>query len=188
MPRSLLLSQIASSAATLIEAINMFKRNSPRMVSRCSDANNGIRPNDGERLASLRKQLADPTQNHPVDDQKWHPTGPASSQHDDLLPQHRDLGFQRRARSEQIDDNPKNYSAEIQHPAEDRPILRLTPTGWNLRQGQRSVTIADQFGAEQRTKSVGCCCPKSSISLNYLARNRVVDSCETTEVSPKAKS
>ena len=109
----------------------MFKRNSPRMVSRCSDANNGIRPNDGERLASLRKQLADPTQNHPVDDQKWHPTGPASSQHDDLLPQHRDLGFQRRARSEQIDDNPKNYSAEIQHPAEDRPILRLTPTGWN---------------------------------------------------------
>ena len=134
----------------------MFKRNSPRMLSRCSDANNGIRPNDGERLASLRKQLADPTQNHPVDDQKWHPTGPASSQHDDLLPQHRDLGFQRRARSEQIDDNPKNYSAEIQHPAEDHPILRLTPTGWNLRQGQRSVTIADQFGAEQRTKSVGC--------------------------------
>ena len=39
-------------------------------------------------LAGLRKQLADPTQNHPVDDQKWHPTGPASSQHDDLLPQH----------------------------------------------------------------------------------------------------
>ena len=30
---------------------------------------------------------------------------------------------------EQIDDNPKNYSAEIQHPAEDHPILRLTPTG-----------------------------------------------------------
>jgi len=110
----------------------MFKRNSPRMVSRCSDANNGIRPNDGERLAGFRKQLADSTQNHPVDGQKWHPTGPTSSQHDDLLPQHQDLGFQRRARSEQIDDNPKNYSAEIQHPAEDHPILRLTPTGWNL--------------------------------------------------------
>jgi hypothetical protein len=30
----------------------------------------------------------------------------------------------------------KNYSAEIQHPAEEHPILRLTPTGWNLRQGQ----------------------------------------------------
>jgi hypothetical protein len=53
------------------------------------------------------------------------------------LPQHEDLGFQRRARSEQINDNLKNYSAEIQHPAEDHPILRLSPTGWNLRQGQR---------------------------------------------------
>jgi hypothetical protein len=63
---------------------------------------------------------------------------PTSSQHDDLLPQHEDLGFQRRARSDQIEDNPKNYSAEIQHPAEDHPILRLTPTGWNLRQGQGS--------------------------------------------------
>jgi hypothetical protein len=52
------------------------------------------------------------------------------------LPQHEDLGFQRHARSDQIDDNPKNYSAEIQHPAEHHPILRLTPTGWNLRQGQ----------------------------------------------------
>ena len=47
-------------------------------------ANNGIRPNDGERLAGFRKQLADPTQNHPVDGQKWHPTGFTSSQHDDL--------------------------------------------------------------------------------------------------------
>ncbi|MGB8047165.1 MAG: hypothetical protein WCF53_04600, partial [Pseudolabrys sp.] len=24
----------------------------------------------------------------------------------------------------------------IQHPAEDHPILRLSPTAWNLRQGQ----------------------------------------------------
>ena len=86
-------------------------------------ANNGIRPNDGERLAGLRKQLADPAQNHPVDGPKWHPTGATSSQHDDLLPQHEDLGFQRRARSEQINDNLKNYSAETQHPAEDHPIL-----------------------------------------------------------------
>jgi hypothetical protein len=60
-------------------------------------ANDGIRPNDGERLAGLRKQLADPSQNHPVDDQKWHAPGPAASQHDDLLPQHENLGFQRRA-------------------------------------------------------------------------------------------
>jgi hypothetical protein len=76
-------------------------------------ANNGIRPNNSERLTGLRKQLADPTQNHLVDGQKWHPTGPTSSQHDDLLSQHQDLGFQRRARSEQLDDNPKNYSANI---------------------------------------------------------------------------
>jgi hypothetical protein len=34
-------------------------------------ANYGIRPNDDEHLAGLRKQLADPTQNHPVDGQKW---------------------------------------------------------------------------------------------------------------------
>src|SRR4029450_2266704 len=57
-------------------------------------ANNGIRPNDDERLAGLRKQLADPAQNYPVDGPKWHPTGATSSQHDDLLPQHEDLGFQ----------------------------------------------------------------------------------------------
>jgi hypothetical protein len=57
------------------------------------------------------------------------------SQHNDLLPQYEDLGFHRRPRPEQIDDKPKNQSAEIQHPAEDHPILRLAPTGWNLRQG-----------------------------------------------------
>jgi predicted phage terminase large subunit-like protein len=107
-------------------------------------ANNSIRPNDGERLAGLRKQLADPTQNHPVDGLKWQPTGPPSSQHNDLLPQHEDLGFQRRARSEQIEDNPDNYSAEIQHPAEHHPILRLTPTGRNLRQGQLNLPAIAQ--------------------------------------------
>ncbi|MEJ2374460.1 MAG: transposase [Pseudolabrys sp.] len=64
-------------------------------------------------------------------------TGLPPSQHDDLLSQHEDLGFHRRARPEQIDENPKNQSAEIQHPAEDHPIPPLTPTGWNLRQGQR---------------------------------------------------
>jgi hypothetical protein len=70
--------------------------------------NHGIRPNDGKRLAGRWIRLADPAQNHPVDRQKWHPTGPASSQHEDLLPQHEDLGFHRRARPEQIHDNPKN--------------------------------------------------------------------------------
>ena len=53
-----------------------------------------------DQVITYHKQLADPTQNHPVDDQKWHPTGPTSSQHDDLLPQHEDLGFQRRTRPE----------------------------------------------------------------------------------------
>jgi hypothetical protein len=48
---------------------------------------------------------------------------PASSQHDDLLPQHENLGLQGRARPQQIDDNPNNYSAEIQHSAEDHRIL-----------------------------------------------------------------
>jgi len=40
---------------------------------------------------------------------------------------------------DEIDDNPKNHSAQIQHPAEDHPILRLSPTGWDLRQGQVST-------------------------------------------------
>jgi hypothetical protein len=35
----------------------------------------------------------------------------------------------------------KKQSAEIQHPAEGHPILRLSPTVWNLRQGQRSVQL-----------------------------------------------
>jgi hypothetical protein len=87
------------------------------------------------RFACLRKQLADPAQNHPVNGSKWHPTGPAPSQYDDLLTQHEVLGLHGRARPEQVDDNSNNQSAEIHHPAEDRPILRFTPTGWNLRQG-----------------------------------------------------
>lgn len=70
--------------------------------------NHGIRPNDGKCLAGLWKQLANPAQNYPVDRQKWHPTGPAPSQYDNLLPQYKDLGFRRRSRTNQIDENPKN--------------------------------------------------------------------------------
>jgi hypothetical protein len=66
----------------------------------------------------------------------------APSQHDDLLSQHQHLGPQRRAWPEQIDDSLKNYPAEIQHAAEDHPILRLMPTGWNLRQGQEEPSTA----------------------------------------------
>ena len=81
----------------------------------------------------LWKQLADPTQNHPVDSQEWHPTGPAPSQYNDLLTQHEDLGLQGRTRPEKIDYKTDGKFAEIQHPAEDHPILRYTPTGQNLR-------------------------------------------------------
>ena len=51
--------------------------------------------NDGERAARGRKQVAGPTQNDPVDSQKWHPIWPAQSQHDDLLFERQTFGFQR---------------------------------------------------------------------------------------------
>ena len=56
--------------------------------------NHGIWSNDGERAAGFRKQVAGPTQNDPVDSQKWHPIWLAPSQHDDLLFEHQDFGFQ----------------------------------------------------------------------------------------------
>jgi hypothetical protein len=98
---------------------------------------NGVGSNDGKRTAGFRKQVTDPTQERSVDGRKWQSARFAPSQHDDLLSQHQHLGPQRRAGPEQIDDSLKNYPAEIQHAAEDHPILRLMPTGWNLRQGQR---------------------------------------------------
>jgi hypothetical protein len=97
---------------------------------------NGVGSNDGKRTAGFRKQVTDPTQERSVDGRKWQSARFAPSQHDDLLSQHQHLGPQRRAGPEQIDDSLKNYPAEIQHAAEDHPILRLMPTGWNLRQGQ----------------------------------------------------
>jgi hypothetical protein len=39
-------------------------------------------------VSGFRKQVADPTQNEPVDSQKWHPIWLAPSQHDDLLFEH----------------------------------------------------------------------------------------------------
>jgi hypothetical protein len=71
-----------------------------------------------------------------------HPARFAPSQDDDLLSQHQDLGFQCCPRSKQIDDSPKNHSAERQHPVEDRPILRPKPIGWNSRQGQQHFGLA----------------------------------------------
>jgi hypothetical protein len=65
-----------------------------------------------------------------------------------------DLGFHRRARPEQIDHHRNNQSAEIQHPAQDHPILRRTPTGWNLRQGQPPFRPS-QTQTEARKKTSG---------------------------------
>jgi hypothetical protein len=73
--------------------------------------------------------VTDPTQDHSVDGRKWQTPRFAPSQHDDLLSQHQDLGFQHRAWPKQIDHRLKNYPAKSQHPAEDHPILRLMPTG-----------------------------------------------------------
>jgi len=82
--------------------------------------------------------VADPSENHPVDCRKWRSAWITPPQHYDLLSQHQDFGFQRCARPEQIDDNSEDYPAEIQHSAEDHPILRLKPTRSNLRQGQHN--------------------------------------------------
>jgi hypothetical protein len=77
--------------------------------------NHGVGSNDGERTAGFRKQVTDPTQEHSVGGRKLQTARFAPSQHDDLLSQHQDLGLQRRACPEQINDSFKNYPAEIQH-------------------------------------------------------------------------
>ena len=77
--------------------------------------NHGVGPNDGECLAGLRTQVTEPSQHYPVDGQKWDPTRPAPSQHNDLLSQRQVLGLERCAWPAQIDDNPQNYPAQIQH-------------------------------------------------------------------------
>jgi hypothetical protein len=58
-------------------------------------AQNGFRPDDGERVASIRKQPADPTKNQSVSDQEWQSRWPTSAQHQDLLPKREDFCFQR---------------------------------------------------------------------------------------------
>src|SRR5262249_9219929 len=50
---------------------------------------------DGERVAGLRKQMADPTQDDFVCDKQGQPARPTSMQHNNLLSQYQDLGFQR---------------------------------------------------------------------------------------------
>jgi hypothetical protein len=95
--------------------------------------NHGIWSNDGECAAGLRKQVAGPTQNDPVDSQKWHPVWLAPSQHDDLL-----LSTRISASSAARDRNRSTTKPKIclqRSPNEDRPILSRLPTGSDLRQG-----------------------------------------------------
>src|SRR5215204_3700934 len=99
-------------------------------------AHYGLRPDDGERVASLRKQPADPTKYQPVCGREWKSGCLTPTQHNDLLPKHEDFCFQRRSRSKQIDDEAKYQPDEIRHQAQGRPILYATPTEFNLRQGQ----------------------------------------------------
>ena len=96
-------------------------------------AHYGLRPDDGERVASLWKQPADPTKDEPVCGHEWQSGWLTPAQHDDLLPKQEDFRFQRRSWSKQIDDEAKYQSDEIRHPAQRRPILYVTPTGFNLR-------------------------------------------------------
>jgi hypothetical protein len=102
-------------------------------------AHNGLRPYDGERVASVWKQSACPSQHQPIRGHK----GPSGRfrppQHNDLLPKHKDFCFQRRSRPKQIDNETKYQPDENQHQAQRRPILYAAPTGFNLRQGQRPV-------------------------------------------------
>jgi hypothetical protein len=96
-------------------------------------AHYGLRPDDGERVACVRKQPANPSKQEPVCGREWQSACLPPAQHNDLLPKHEDFCFQRRSRSKQIDDEAKYQSDEIRHPAQRRPILYVTPTGFNLR-------------------------------------------------------
>jgi hypothetical protein len=99
-------------------------------------AHDSLRSYDGEGLASIRKQPADPAQHQPVRSHEWQSGWPTSAQNVDLLPKHEDFCFQCRPRSKQIDDETEYQSKETHHPAQRRPILRAMPNGFNLRQGQ----------------------------------------------------
>ena len=80
-------------------------------------AHDGLRSYDGEGLASVRKQPADPAQHQSVCGQEWQSGWPTSAQNSDLLPKHEYFCFQRRPRSKQIDDETEYQSKETHHPA-----------------------------------------------------------------------
>ena len=67
-------------------------------------AHDSLRSYDGEGLASVRKQPADPAQHQPVCSLEWQSGWSTSAQNSDLLPKHEYFCFQRRPRSKQIDD------------------------------------------------------------------------------------
>jgi hypothetical protein len=70
-------------------------------------------PYDGERVANIRKQPADPTEYQPVRGHEWQSGRFTPAQHGDLLPKHEDFCFQRRSRPKQIDDETKYQSDKI---------------------------------------------------------------------------
>jgi hypothetical protein len=45
----------------------------------------GVGLDYGERLAGLRTQGTEPSENYPIDGNKWHPTAPTPSENNDLL-------------------------------------------------------------------------------------------------------
>jgi hypothetical protein len=68
------------------------RRQYDRKPARCQRR---FRPDDGKRATGIRKPPADPAQNQSVAGREWQPAYPAPAQHDDLLPKHKDLCFQR---------------------------------------------------------------------------------------------
>jgi len=93
----------------------------------------GVGLDDGERLAGLRTQGTGPSENHPVDDYKWHPTGPIPSEHNDLLSQHK-ISASNAARDRHRSMTTSNTIRQKSNMAgEHHTILPSMPTGWNLR-------------------------------------------------------
>src|SRR5215204_7353078 len=75
-----------------------------RSKARTMPAHYGLRPDDGERVARVRKQPADPTKQQPVRGHEWQSGRLSPAEHNDLLPKHEDFRFQRRSRPKQIDE------------------------------------------------------------------------------------
>ena len=99
-------------------------------------AHHCLRPDNGECGTGIWKQPADPAQNQSIAGREWQPAYPTPAQHNDLLPKHQDLCFQRRPRSKQIEDETEDQFDETQHPAPASPDSVRHANRVNLRQGQ----------------------------------------------------